>query len=84
MKKKAALCLLKLYRKHTDFVPIAEWAGNLVALMEDDNLGVVLSVVNLLHAVVQTFPDAFQACVPKVIERLHKVSESRDDCCSGP
>ena len=38
VKKKAALTLLRLYRKHPDVIPAAEWAMRIVAIMDDADL----------------------------------------------
>lgn len=38
MKKKAALTLLRLYRKHPDVIPAAEWALRIVSIMDDMDL----------------------------------------------
>ncbi len=38
VKKKAALTLLRLYRKHPDVIPAAEWALRIVAIMDDMDL----------------------------------------------
>lgn len=38
VKKKAALTLLRLYRKHPDVVPAAEWALRIVSIMDDQDL----------------------------------------------
>ena len=38
VKKKAALTLLRLYRKHPGVIPAAEWALRIVSLMDDDDL----------------------------------------------
>lgn len=38
VKKKAALTLLRLYRKHPDVIPAAEWALRIVSIMDDQNL----------------------------------------------
>ena len=38
MRKKAALTLLRIYRKHPDVIPAAEWALRIVALMDDMDL----------------------------------------------
>ena len=38
VKKKAALTLLRLYRKHPDVIPAAEWAMRIVAIMDDIDL----------------------------------------------
>jgi AP-2 complex subunit alpha len=49
VKKKAALTLLRLYRKHPDVIPAAEWALRIVAIMDDMDLVSTLS--NMLMAV---------------------------------
>ncbi len=38
MKKKAALTLLRLYRKHPEVIPAAEWALRIVSIMDDQDL----------------------------------------------
>lgn len=38
VKKKAALTLLRLYRKHPDVIPAAEWALRIVTIMDDTDL----------------------------------------------
>jgi AP-2 complex subunit alpha len=38
VKKKAALTLLRLYRKHPSVIPLAEWGERIVTIMDDDNL----------------------------------------------
>ena len=38
VKKKAALTLLRLYRKHPTVIPASEWALRIVAIMDDMDL----------------------------------------------
>ena len=38
VKKKAALTLLRLYRKHAEVIPAAEWALRIISIMDDQNL----------------------------------------------
>lgn len=38
VRKKAALTLLRLYRKHPEVIPAAEWALRIVSLMDDIDL----------------------------------------------
>jgi hypothetical protein len=38
VKKKAALTLLRLYRKHPEVIPAKEWALRIVSLMDDQDL----------------------------------------------
>lgn len=38
VKKKAALTLLRLYRKHPEIVNVNEWALRIVSIMDDTDL----------------------------------------------
>jgi hypothetical protein len=38
VRKKAALTLLRMYRKHPDVIPAAEWALRIVSIMDDADL----------------------------------------------
>jgi hypothetical protein len=38
VKKKAALTLLRLYRKHPEIIPAKEWALRIIALMDEQDL----------------------------------------------
>lgn len=38
VKKKAALTLLRLYRKHPDVIPVTDWADRIVHLMDEHDL----------------------------------------------
>lgn len=38
IKKKAALTLLRLYRKHPDAIPAEEWALRIISIMDDADL----------------------------------------------
>lgn len=43
VRKKAALTLLRIYRKHPDVIPAAEWALRIVSLMDDMDLVSVMA-----------------------------------------
>jgi len=38
VKKKAALCMLRLFRKHSDIIPAIDWAELILFLMDDHDL----------------------------------------------
>jgi AP-2 complex subunit alpha len=44
VKKKAALTLLRLYRKHPEVIPAAEWALRIVSIMDDQDLVIGLLI----------------------------------------
>ncbi|KAF7436818.1 hypothetical protein PC9H_003651 [Pleurotus ostreatus] len=73
VKKKAALTLLRLYRKHPDVIPAAEWALRIVSLMDDTDLGVVVCVTSLVMALAQDHLDAYAVCYTKAVDRLHRI-----------
>ena len=73
MKKKAALCLLRMYRKTPESLPVGDWAKSIIPLMSDADLGVASSVVTLVTAFAGQYPQEYAGCVPKAIERLDQV-----------
>ncbi|KAF8216241.1 adaptin N terminal region-domain-containing protein [Mycena galopus ATCC 62051] len=73
VKKKAALTLLRLYRKHPDVIPAAEWALRIVSIMDDEDLGVVICVTSLVMALAQDHLVPFAVCYTKAVDRLHRL-----------
>ncbi|KAH8120326.1 Adaptor protein complex AP-2 alpha subunit [Phellopilus nigrolimitatus] len=78
VKKKAALTLLRLYRKHPDVIPAAEWALRIVAIMDDMDLGVVNCVTSLIMAMAQDHLDVYAVCYQKAVDRLHRLIIERE------
>ncbi|KAJ7706181.1 adaptin N terminal region-domain-containing protein [Mycena rosella] len=72
VKKKAALTLLRLYRKHPDVIPAAEWALRIISIMDDEDLGVVICVTSLVMALAQDHLTPFAVCYTKAVDRLHR------------
>lgn len=72
MKKKAALTLLRLYRKYPDIVQL-EWAERIISLMDDADMGVALSVTSLVMALAQDNPDQYKGCYVKAASRLKRI-----------
>ncbi|KAJ1925989.1 hypothetical protein IWQ60_004196, partial [Tieghemiomyces parasiticus] len=70
VKKKAALCLLRLFRKHSDVLPAVEWAERILPIMDDPDVGVVTSAASLITALAQQYPQQYAMCVPKAIRKL--------------
>jgi AP-2 complex subunit alpha len=75
VKKKAALTMLRLFRKHPDVIPAPDWAERITNIIDDYDLGVCLAVTSLVTALAQQYPESFMMAVPKAIMRLHKVSD---------
>lgn len=72
VKKKAALTLLRLYRKYPGIIQ-NEWAERIISLMDDPDLGVALSVTSLVMALVQDNPDAYKGSYIKGAHRLKRI-----------
>lgn len=47
VRKKAALTLLRLYRKHPDVIPAKEWALRIVSIMDDPDLVSLFNVTSV-------------------------------------
>jgi len=56
VRKKAALALLRLFRKYPELIPKDSWPSKVIALMDDGNYGVVTSVLSLLLGLVSMTP----------------------------
>ncbi|KFX87834.1 hypothetical protein O988_09267, partial [Pseudogymnoascus sp. VKM F-3808] len=72
VKKKAALTLLRLYRKHPDIVQ-PQWAERIISLMDDADMGVALSVTSLVMALAQDSPDQYRGAYVKAASRLKRI-----------
>ncbi|KAI9715165.1 MAG: hypothetical protein M1812_006144 [Candelaria pacifica] len=77
VKKKAALTLLRLYRKHPVIVQ-QEWAERIISLMDDSDMGVTLSVTSLVMALAQDNPDQYKGSYVKAAHRLKKIIVDHD------
>jgi AP-2 complex subunit alpha len=72
VKKKAALTLLRLYRKYPSIVQM-EWAERIISMMDDPDMGVALSVSSLVIALVQDNPEQYKAAYVKAARRLKSI-----------
>ncbi|KAI6778792.1 AP-2 complex subunit alpha-like protein [Emericellopsis cladophorae] len=72
VKKKSALTLLRLYRKHPDIVS-PQWAERLVHLMDDVDLGVALSVTSLVMTLAQDNLEQYKGAYAKAATRLKRI-----------
>lgn len=72
VKKKAALTLLRLYRKNPAIVQ-PEWAERMISLMDDPDMGVALSVTSLIMALLQDDLDQYKGSYVKAARRLHSI-----------
>ncbi|KAJ3116086.1 hypothetical protein HDU96_010461 [Phlyctochytrium bullatum] len=73
VRKKAALCLLRLYRKFPDIFQAVDLAPRIIAKMDDSDLGVSLCISTLVVALAQQYPESYLDSIPKAISRLSQL-----------
>ncbi|KAL5981948.1 hypothetical protein ACLOJK_016015 [Asimina triloba] len=78
VRKKAALCLLRLYRKNADVVNVDGWSDRMSQLLDERDLGVLTSVMSLLVALVSNNHDAYWSCLPKCVRILERLARNQD------
>ncbi|XP_075512991.1 AP-2 complex subunit alpha-1-like isoform X1 [Primulina tabacum] len=78
VRKKAALCLLRLYRKNPDVVNVDGWADRMTQLLDERDLGVLTSSMSLLVALVANNHEAYWSCVPKCVRILERLIRNQD------
>ena len=79
VRKKAALCLLRLFRKNSEILIPETFAPKLVDLLDSErDLGVLLGVLGLLLGVVQHDYRGYEACVPQVIAVMERLTRNTD------
>ncbi|XP_010278259.1 PREDICTED: AP-2 complex subunit alpha-1-like isoform X2 [Nelumbo nucifera] len=78
VRKKAALCLLRLYRKNPDVVNVDGWSDRMTQLLDERDLGVLTAVMSLLVALVSKNYDAYWGCLPKCVRILERLSRNQD------
>ncbi|KAF1842088.1 Adaptor protein complex AP-2 alpha subunit [Cucurbitaria berberidis CBS 394.84] len=81
VKKKAALTLLRLYRKYPSIVQ-NEWAERIISLMDDPDMGVALSVTSLVTALVQDNTEQYRGSYVKAANRLKRIVVD-NECAEG-
>lgn len=77
VKKKSALTLLRLYRKHPDIVQ-PQWSERIISLMDDQDMGVALSVTSLVMALAQDNPEQYHGAYAKAASKLKRILVDHD------
>ncbi|KAJ2485775.1 hypothetical protein IWW37_005839 [Coemansia sp. RSA 2050] len=70
VKKKAALCLLRLLRRFPEAVNAQQWAARVIPYLGHRDIGVTLSVASLVTALVQQFPEDTRKAASFAVRRL--------------
>lgn len=78
VRKKAALCLLRLYRKNPDVVNVDGWADRMAQLLDERDLGVLTSVMSLFVSLVSNNAEVYWNCLPKCVRILERLARNQD------
>ncbi|KAL2536169.1 AP-2 complex subunit alpha-2 [Forsythia ovata] len=78
VRKKAALCLLRLYRKNPDVVNVDGWSDRMAQLLDERDLGVLTSSMSLLVSLVSNNHEAYWSCLPKCVKILERLARNQD------
>ena len=79
VRKKAALCLLRLFRKNNEIILAEQFSSRLVDLLDAErDLGVLIGVLGLLLGIVQHDYRGYEACVPRVISIMERLTSNKD------
>jgi AP-2 complex subunit alpha len=70
VKKKSALCLLRLTRTSPNLISGREFAPHVGQLLGDQHLGVVTSVMSLLNGLASQQPTSYESLIPQVVHVL--------------
>lgn len=71
-RKKAALTLLRLYRRDPAIVE-TQWAPKIVSLLDEPDLGVALSITSLVVVMAQDKPELYSGGYQRAVHRLKKI-----------
>eukprot|EP00216_Chloropicon_sp_CCMP2111_P002302 CAMPEP_0198244466 /NCGR_PEP_ID=MMETSP1446-20131203/35195_1 /TAXON_ID=1461542 ORGANISM="Unidentified sp, Strain CCMP2111" /NCGR_SAMPLE_ID=MMETSP1446 /ASSEMBLY_ACC=CAM_ASM_001112 /LENGTH=972 /DNA_ID=CAMNT_0043928507 /DNA_START=138 /DNA_END=3059 /DNA_ORIENTATION=+ len=78
VRKKAALCLLRLFRRNPDIISADSWAGRMSNLLQERDLGVLLSSMSLLCGLVASDPTGYEIVIPRVVQVLERLARGHD------
>ncbi|GJU29784.1 AP-2 complex subunit alpha-1-like protein [Tanacetum coccineum] len=78
VRKKAALCLLRLFRKNSDVVNVDGWSDRMAQLLDERDLGVLTSSMSLFVALVSNNHEAYWSCLPKCVKIMERLARNQD------
>lgn len=70
VKKKAALCLLRLVRTSAKVISGREFAPQVAQLLQDRHLGVLTSAMSLLYGLASQMPNEYESLIPYAVHIL--------------
>jgi AP-2 complex subunit alpha len=78
VRKKAALTLLRLYRKNQEATNPAEIADRVLALLDDSNLGALTCIVGLILGLLVYSTEGWSACPQRAIGLLTRIVMNKE------
>ncbi|XP_076922057.1 AP-2 complex subunit alpha-1-like [Bidens hawaiensis] len=78
VRKKAALCLLRLFRKNSDILNVDGWSDRMSQLLDERDLGVLTSSMSLFVALVANNHEAYWSCLPKCVKVMERLARNQD------
>jgi len=78
IRKKSALCLLRLYRKFPESVSPDSWSDKIQLLLDEPDLGSLTATMGLLLGMAVDSPKPFESSTNKVILLLSKIVLNRE------
>ncbi|KAI3688133.1 hypothetical protein L1987_81841 [Smallanthus sonchifolius] len=78
VRKKAALCLLRLFRKNSDILNVDGWSDRMAQLLDERDLGVLTSSMSLFVALVSNNHEAYWSCLPKCVKVMERLARNQD------
>lgn len=74
IRKKAALCALRLFRKYPELLPPEAWTDKVLSFMSNlSDLGLLLSVTSFILGYSSKYPEPFEECVGHAIRALSRI-----------
>lgn len=77
IRKKAILCLLRLYRTNPETVDMGDWVDQFGVLLADRDIGVLTSVLSLLLSFTAADPTQFEGAISYVVDILKRLIVGR-------
>ncbi|GMH38541.1 hypothetical protein BSKO_06425 [Bryopsis sp. KO-2023] len=82
VRKKAALCVLRLFRKmplDAEMIQPSSWGPKLSALLDEQDVGLLLGIATLLLGIVsRSSAVGYEACLPKIVKILGRLVLDKD------
>ncbi len=73
-RKKAALCLLRLYRRNPECIHSKTWSEAMFDLLDERDIGLLTAIMSLLIGLASNEPENYVECAPKVIKILERLA----------